>query len=309
MINFFSIVIPLYNKEQSVANSINSVLSQNFKDFELIIVDDGSTDNSVGVVNNLLKSADCKWRLIRKENAGVAAARNVGIKSAIGKYIAFLDADDIWDESYLEYIHELVLEYPDAGIYGVSWSYSMQGTRISPTSVDGVYARGYNINYWKNPFGYSSSSTVVDKTVFREVGLFDERIKLGEDLDMWYRILLSYKGAYYKRVLAYYVQDSENRMFLRQYPLEENIVCYFDKWEEWRKANKDFRIYFDRLMAPRLFPYIDALLSHTHTSHQIKIIKIRDAFDKSVLPIKFLIRLYFPYGYLFYKKIKNKLYQ
>jgi len=107
----FSIVIPLYNKAKSIANTIQSILGQSFADFELIIVDDGSSDDSVRVVNQF---TDKRIRLIQKENGGVCSARNVGILHAQYDYIALLDADDQWNIDYLLEQQKLINEFPQA---------------------------------------------------------------------------------------------------------------------------------------------------------------------------------------------------
>jgi glycosyltransferase involved in cell wall biosynthesis len=111
---FFSIVIPLYNKEEYVSKTIESVLEQTFQNFEVLIVDDGSTDNSVAVVEQY---TDDRIRIIRQKNQGVSAARNTGIKEAKYKLITLLDADDWWDKSFLEEMISLINKYPEVSIY------------------------------------------------------------------------------------------------------------------------------------------------------------------------------------------------
>src|SRR5690606_6751565 len=117
----FSVVIPLYNKELSVRNTINSVLDQTFKEFEIVIVNDGSTDNSVKEVE---KFDDKRIRLIHQENKGVSAARNRGIEEAKYEWIAFLDADDLWRENHLEEVVRMINIFPDFKVYVTSFEYS-----------------------------------------------------------------------------------------------------------------------------------------------------------------------------------------
>ena len=116
----YSIVIPMYNKANVVMDTINSVREQTFKDFECIIVDDGSTDDSVLVVEKYLRE-DARFRLIKKHNGGVSSARNEGIRQAKKPYIAFLDADDLWNKYYLEVMSFLIDSLPNNGIYGCGW--------------------------------------------------------------------------------------------------------------------------------------------------------------------------------------------
>ena len=109
----FSVIIPLYNKGPYLSKALASVIAQTFRDFELIVVDDGSTDDSFKVAQFVLKDAEVKHQLIRQVNAGVSTARNNGVMAASGDYICFLDADDWWGPSFLERMDWLILEYPD----------------------------------------------------------------------------------------------------------------------------------------------------------------------------------------------------
>src|SRR5690606_39502546 len=116
-----SVVIPLYNKELRIANTIYSALSQTFKDFEIVVVDDGSKDNSV---NEVKKIYDARIRIISQKNKGVSAARNKGVKEAKYKWIAFLDGDDLWKENHLVEILKMMDKYPDRNVYVTSFEYS-----------------------------------------------------------------------------------------------------------------------------------------------------------------------------------------
>ena len=100
-----SVVIPLYNKEKQIAKTLQTVLNQTYQNFEIVIVNDGSTDGSV---EEVLRISDSRIRLVNQENGGVSAARNRGIDEAKGEYIAFLDADDLWDIDHLEVLYQLL---------------------------------------------------------------------------------------------------------------------------------------------------------------------------------------------------------
>ena len=105
-----SVIIPLYNKQDSITGTIQSVLGQSVTDFELVVVDDGSTDNSVVMVQEI---HDERIRVISKQNGGVCSARNAGIRAAHGEYVALMDADDIWDKDYLKEQLRMVADFPD----------------------------------------------------------------------------------------------------------------------------------------------------------------------------------------------------
>src|ERR1041385_1644883 len=111
----FSVVIPLYNKSTHVVKTINSVLNQTFEIFELIVINDGSTDDGPDKVKGF---SDKRIRLINQTNAGVSQARNKGVDLASYEYIAFLDADDWWDIHFLEEMKGLIEKYSEAALYG-----------------------------------------------------------------------------------------------------------------------------------------------------------------------------------------------
>ena len=141
----FSIIIPLYNKVPYVAKAIQSVLAQTFTDYELVIVDDGSEDNSADVAAKVIEGhVNC--RLMKQENEGVSVARNNGVSVSQGEYLCFLDADDWWEPTFLEELDQLVAEFPDAGIYGTNYTIvneTKRKTRIANVAVDKGFEKGY----------------------------------------------------------------------------------------------------------------------------------------------------------------------
>ena len=200
----FSVIIPLYNKEAYVRKALESVIAQTFKDFECIVVDDGSTDNSADVVRELVND---RFRLIRQPNAGVAAARNNGVKASKGEYVCFLDADDWWEANFLEEMDRLITEYPEAGLCATNYVYYKPGK----THVALNLSRGY-IDYPKAYYEGSSmpvwtGATCMLRKVFDEMGGFPNGIKLGEDFLLWAKTALHYPIAFCEKPLAYYNND------------------------------------------------------------------------------------------------------
>ncbi len=193
---FFSVVIPLYNKEKFIKRAINSVLSQTIKTFELIIVDDGSTDESSKIVQTY---KDERVQLISKKNAGVSAARNTGILNSKAKFIAFLDADDEWLPDYLETVSSLISDFPLAGAYATSeFREDEKGnlTQLTYTTLPPHPWQGEIENLFhvmaNDPLPVTASSVCIKKSIFEDVGMFPERIKRSEDIDTWIRIFLKY---------------------------------------------------------------------------------------------------------------------
>ena len=123
-----SVVIPLYNKEKQVKQTLRKVLEQTFSDYEIIIVNDGSTDSSAEIAREF---EDHRIKVIDQENAGVSAARNRGIKEAKGNFIAFLDADDEWDKDYLAAQHQLTIDYPQCDVFATLLLHGCQRAKVS----------------------------------------------------------------------------------------------------------------------------------------------------------------------------------
>ncbi|MCQ2312257.1 MAG: glycosyltransferase family 2 protein [Paludibacteraceae bacterium] len=304
-----SVVIPLYNKAQSIVHTLDSVLAQTYNDYEVIIVNDGSIDHSQQVVEQWLVSSlalrahhsiDSSFRLINKPNGGVSSARNAGILAAKGEYVAFLDGDDLWDSTYLEELAALIKEYPEAGIYGIGNCMVKDGASLPKMDNTKAQHRMVN-NPWKeNLYFWTGSSSSSSRANLIKVGLFDERMEYGEDLDMWYRLLLLGGGAISTKVLAYYVQDAENRAMHKVISLEKHIPYYIDKYAEARALNADFRRYFDQEMVGRLYPY----MFDKHYRKQAKALSKK--IDYSQLKFTMWLRMVWPEIYRIYEKIKQR---
>ena len=255
-----SIVIPLYNKAQSIPKTLDSVLAQTYKDFEIVVVDDGSIDDSARVVEELMKNSPSlqggdRGRLIRKPNGGVSSARNAGILAAKGEYIAFLDGDDLWGRDYLKVSAKLIADFPNAGIYGSASGLVINDVLTDETTLY-VGHRGWIENPWVVGPPFSTSATIVDKKVFDIVGTFDERMTHGEDLDMWWRIVLKYPCVYEDVVHSYYRVDAENSLMSKPIPLETHLPNFIDKYTVERANSETFRRFFDKEMIYRLYPYL-----------------------------------------------------
>jgi len=248
-----SVVIPLYNKEKSIASTLQSVYEQTYTDYEVVIVNDGSTDGSANLVKDIIAQIDDRWTLISQENAGVSAARNRGIMEARGEYVAFLDGDDLWDKDFLKELVQLMEDYPGKSIYGIGCA-KIVGDEI-PNDEGNTYYRGESRWDW-NTMAYTGSSACVNKKDAIEVGLFDTRMTHGEDYDLWWHLQLENGGACYTKPFAYYRQDAENRAMLRVVPLEKFFINYMDKFEDAREKDREFRKFYDQEMVYRIYPYL-----------------------------------------------------
>lgn len=202
-----SIIIPLYNKESSIATALRGVLAQSYQDFEVVVVDDGSTDGGAAVVEQF---DDPRIRLIRQANGGVSAARNRGIAEAKGEHIAFLDADDEWMPTFLEEIAALIAAYPECKARATNYIFNSNGVK-SPTLLHKIpftEERGVMTNYFEvascsHP-PVCSICVCIDRDLLQEIGGFPLGIKSGEDLLTWARIAVRTQWAYSIKPLAQY---------------------------------------------------------------------------------------------------------
>lgn len=193
-----SVVIPLYNKVQHITRAINSVLAQTYQNFELIVVDDGSTDGSGEVVRRI---SDLRIRLITEKNAGVSAARNRGISEALGELVAFLDADDEWLPGFLDTVLDLRARYPEAGMYATSYRFCKDAIVWRPAFVDcpEELQGGLIQDYFQAGLGpppVCSSAVMIPRRILQEAGGFPVGLQRGEDIQVWTRIALLYRVAW-----------------------------------------------------------------------------------------------------------------
>lgn len=239
----FSIIVPLYNKAPYVRKALDSILSQTFTDFELIIVDDGSRDESMIVVQDFIRDVSCmmydvcdKIKVIQQENAGVAAARNNGVAKSKGEYVCFLDADDWWEPTWLEEMDKLIREYPDAGLYVTNYVYYKPGKTHVALNIERGYMNYPEAYLYDLTMPVTSITTCMPRRVFDEMGGFPLGIKLGEDFLLWAKTALHYKVAFCEKPLAYYNNDvpaslratrnlhaPEYSMYFHLDPIEEAI--------------------------------------------------------------------------------------
>jgi glycosyltransferase involved in cell wall biosynthesis len=288
----FSVIIPLYNKAAYIERAIQSVLSQTFQEFELIVMDDGSTDDpfvQLSVISHQLSvnapEIHKKVRVIQQQNQGVSTARNNGVKLAKYEYIAFLDADDTWEPTYLEEMNGLIVAYPEAGIYGSSYYIVKNGKkRIAPIGIDREFESGL-INYCQVYsktlcMPLTSISTILPKYIYINENGFKPNLKLGEDFDLWARVGTTYPVAFLNKPLASYHQDVDlsNRAIGEKLyePYEHMLFTDYGRL----KNNPDFVYLYERLALYGLLPYylkgknkkeVEVILAQIHwEQHELK---------------------------------------
>jgi glycosyltransferase involved in cell wall biosynthesis len=298
----FSVIIPLYNKADYIAKSISSVLNQTFTDFELIIVDDGSTDNSLEIVESF---NDERIKIFTQKNSGVSVARNNGVKNAKYDYIAFLDADDWWNDSFLQEMNLLIQESPDAVLYGSNYKLVTNGKEISKINITN-FENGY-INYFElfllnkeSPIW--TSAVCIKKYCFLQEKGFKPNLKCGEDQEFWMRIACKYKIAYINKFLAFYNQDIDiqNRAITKIFHKENYYIFHLYDIEPFEKDNNLLKALLDFLKIRRLKQY------HIIGMYKDELNEILNGVDRINYPLS--LRLFYivpPYILRILKKIKN----
>lgn len=198
----FSIVIPLYNKAHTIIRTLNSVFNQTFKDFEIIIINDGSTDDGVDVVKKFTK--DSRIKIINQSNQGVSAARNNGVSHAKYEYIAFLDGDDEWFPQYLSKINAAVESFPAAGmICCAGYMKDMNGEALRIANK--YKGKTLAIEYFENPHVFSHiSATVIKKQTFNKTQGFPVGMRKNEDFTLMFSVAVQDTVVYCGEPLSIY---------------------------------------------------------------------------------------------------------
>lgn len=209
----FSVVISLHNKEKYIQRCLFSVINQTYKNYEILVVNDGSTDNSVEKVTELKIE---NLRIINQENLGASSARNKGVAEASNEWIAFIDGDDEWKPTFLEEIYCLAQTFPSCGVYATSYLVVENGKTSSPVEYlpyqpgwKGIIEDLYRDFRIFNPF--NSSSVVVNKKYLDDVGGFPVGVREGEDNITWLKLFQETKIAFYNFPLSIYHKEAENR--------------------------------------------------------------------------------------------------
>ncbi len=233
---FFSVVVTVYNKENYILKTLQSVCKQNFKDFELLIINDGSTDNSL---KEIAKIEFENKTVITTVNKGVSAARNTGIEKANGKYLAFLDGDDLWSPLHLEKIKEAIDSYPDATVFSNA-SCTLTNGRIKQHdyAVTSKIPRIYN--YFKASTKASilhPSSVVIRKSLYEKIGGFNTSYSNYEDIEYWFRIGLNYEVVFTNDITVT-IRSNKNSLSNQDF-IPENY-CFFEGYEKFQTNCREY---------------------------------------------------------------------
>ena len=254
----FSVIVPLYNKAPYVSKALDSIVSQTFSDWECIIVDDGSIDNSAAICEEYtVHHTPYTIHLLRQPNSGVASARNNGVAASKGENLCFLDADDWWEPTFLEEMDKLIREYPNAGLYGCDYYYVKNGKKkIYPKDADGY------IDYCKvythcKAMPIHPNGAIIPRKVFDEIGGFDPSIMMGEDFILFMQIVFRYKVVFLNKQLVTFNQDADPkwRAITKMHKPEHHMLWHVGLWEEQEKSNASYKTMIDMLRVNGLINY------------------------------------------------------
>ena len=219
-----SIIIPLYNKEKHIKKTIDSVLNQDFSCFELIVVDDGSTDKSAEIVSQI---QDNRIRLIQQSNSGVSKARNMGAQIASSSWLIFLDGDDVFMSGTLRNYANMIFRYPHNEVFIANYKSS---EHLKLGSFRGKKERVYENPLkamWHRDFYPHPGNIMCSKNAFMKIGGFDERMSYYEDFEFGARLIKNFSIVYSPFVCMEYVVES-NEARIKLHPLEKEYAFYIE---------------------------------------------------------------------------------
>ncbi|MCG2611288.1 glycosyltransferase family 2 protein [Flavobacterium sp. SM15] len=270
----FSVVIPYYKKIKFIERCLDSVLSQTFKEFEIILVDDGSNDDLKTIL--ALPKYQQKISLITQENQGVSVARNKGIEVSKYNYIAFLDADDSWHSQYLEYVNRVISANSDVKIVGAH--YTTDKSRLNQQN-ELKYSKLEN--YFKVAIKntmFATSATVISKRFFTENQGFNPLLRSGQDVDVFFRTILSGGGVFFinNSLMLYSTEDENQLTRLKQslaIPLHSIFLgnipkLYYPLYD--KIDNQDFKVFISKYIYFNLYKYYYSEQFHASAKEMIK---------------------------------------
>ncbi len=262
---YVSVVIPSYNSASLLGDALGSVLAQTYQDYEIIVVDDGSTDNTRHVVESFQRS---NIKYLFQPNQGPPVARNTGIRASSGRLIAFLDSDDLWLPSKLEMQVKAMEASPQAGLaYCDMFLYDMkQEAVVGPPFLlrsQRPPPRGEVFNELSFRFFGHPSTIMVRKQVFDKIGLFDETLRYCDDFDMLFRIASRYEFELVPDPLVKY-RFHDGQLSGNSEPYWRGHVVLFNKFLKFPSLSPEIRQRYTRQLAETHFHYAVFLTRRRH---------------------------------------------
>jgi len=257
-----SVVIPAYNRAHLLERCLDSVLGQTLAADEIIVVDDGSTDNTVST----LKSLHPDIKLIQQDNLGVSAARNTGISAARHDWIALLDSDDVWHENKLE---RQIMALNDAPEYLICHSdeiWIRNGIRVNQM-IKHKKAGGHIFQHCLPLCAISPSAVIIHRSLFEEIGLFDETLPACEDYELWLRICSRYPVLYIDEALITKHGGHDDQLSRQHWGMDRFRIQALNKIVSENKLNDSDRDAAIKMMLNKINIYLAGAKKHGNTDH------------------------------------------
>lgn len=285
-----SIITPTYNSSKFISNTVKSVLNQTFTDWEYLIIDDGSTDNTVALVNEFIKK-DPRIKLLKtpKNSGGPATPKNIGVENSKGEYVAFLDHDDEWLPQKLEKQVKVFEESKDEKLGLVS---SFLNIRNKNGNLEYRHKKNYKGDVIKQlangNFIVTSSCIMTKLSILKEVGLFDQRFKTSDDWDMWLRISkLGYNFDFIHEYLVNYITHDSNAHMGNE---KRNDEKEFDLM--YKKHSETFLKYNSKAVGNYHFYKKEYHLARKYFTKNI--FSKESDFDQRIKSVAFILLTFFP---------------
>ena len=249
-----AVIIPTFNRKQYLFNAINSVLAQTYKNIELIIIDDGSSDKTI----NKLKSYESQLKIYRQKNKGVSAARNIGIKLSKSDWVAFLDSDDQWDIKKLEKQINYLKKNPRYKICHTDEIWIRNSSRVNPHYKHKKYG-GYIFDKCLDICCISPSSVIINKSIFDNVGLFDETLPVCEDYDLWLKITAKFPVLYLNEKLTIKYGGHSNQLSKKYWGMDRFRIKALENIIKNNSLNKKYAILAKQILQKKAEIYLKGL--------------------------------------------------
>lgn len=305
-----SVIIPAYNVQEYIRRSIESVLCQEIKPFEVIVIDDGSTDNTAKIIKEYPNII-----YYYKENGGEPTARNLGIQKAKGDWIAWLDSDDEWLPNHLENFKKVLIKSPFLKWYGAPInSFNSSNGKIIEKYHKSKKNKLIDNSYFKDymsaipPYAFFSSDTfVIKKSVFDKVGYFDELKKVGCDLDMWFRIALQFPEIGFSHEVGANVFRRENSI---SHTTHKPFINALNRFRDSENMAKELGPKYVDRVEPRIIYWVTKLIRSSISNNDIMALEEIRKIYYDRLSFKYQTILFLgiqvPFIFQIYKLIRNK---
>jgi len=261
-----SVIIPTFNRFSLISRAIDSVLNQTIKPFEIIVVDDGSSDNTSTFIKNNYKSV----KLIKQKNLGVSKARNVGIKNSSGDWIALLDSDDEWKKNKLEVQIKSLSEYDYYSVCHTNEIWIRNGIRVNQKKRHQKYG-GDIFDKCLDICRISPSSIIFKKNIINDVGWFDEGLSICEDYDLWLRITANFKILFIDKPLVIKYGGHSDQLSKSVNGIEAYRIKSLENLLNNTKLIKDYKLLTIKMLITKLDIYKKGLLKRHKKNELLKI--------------------------------------